>query len=177
MSTAAADTSFCNNAMIRKATRRLGQLYDDALAPSGLRGTQFVILTEIEALKGPTLRDLARAMVMDLSALGHTLKPLIRDGYVELTPDPSDRRAKRARLTAAGAAKFGETMKLWQTAQDSFEAAFGAAKAAELRSVLGFVASETFSSAYLHEIELSKDKCLGTNRTGAPGAPESPARS
>jgi DNA-binding MarR family transcriptional regulator len=155
MSTAAA-TSFCNHATIRKATRRLGQLYDDALTPSGLRGTQFVILAEIASLEGPTLRELAQTLVMDLSALGHTLKPLIRDGYVELAPDPSDRRAKRARLTAAGTAKLDEMVKLWRTAQGTFEAVFGAEKAADLRSILGFLASETFNSAYRREIELSK---------------------
>ena len=47
----------------------------------------------------PTLRELAEAIVMDLSALGHTLKPLIRDGYVALVPDKNDGRVKHATLT------------------------------------------------------------------------------
>jgi DNA-binding MarR family transcriptional regulator len=38
-------------------------------------------------------------MIMDLSALGHTLKPLTRDGYVETVADRQDRRI---RLTKAG---------------------------------------------------------------------------
>ena len=50
----------------------------------------------------PTLRDLANDIVMDLSALGHTLKPLIRDGYVALVPDKEDGRLKHATLTNAG---------------------------------------------------------------------------
>ena len=37
----------CNNAAIRQATRMLGQLYDDALAPSGLRATQHNLLNTI----------------------------------------------------------------------------------------------------------------------------------
>ena len=34
----------CNNAAIRQTARMLGQLYDDALAPSGLRATQHTLL-------------------------------------------------------------------------------------------------------------------------------------
>ncbi|TGT34867.1 MarR family transcriptional regulator, partial [Mesorhizobium sp. M8A.F.Ca.ET.167.01.1.1] len=36
--------SRCNNATLRRAARRLGRFYDDALAPSGLKGTQFGLL-------------------------------------------------------------------------------------------------------------------------------------
>lgn len=146
---AAVDTSLCNNGVLRKAMRRLGQLYDAAIAPSGLRATQFALLAEIAALEGPTLRELAHTLVMDLSALGHTLKPLVRDGLVTVTADPHDRRAKRVRLTGAGMAKFQEAQLLWHGAQQRFEATLGARQAAELRSVLGLVASEGFTEAYL----------------------------
>ena len=36
----AAMLSFCNNATLRKAARRLGLLYDAVLEPSGLKATQ-----------------------------------------------------------------------------------------------------------------------------------------
>lgn len=145
----AVDPSLCNNGVLRKATRRLGQFYDAAIAPSGLRATQFAMLAEIAALEGPTLRQLANALVMDLSALGHTLKPLARDGLVIIAPDPRDRRAKRALLTEAGEAKLVEAQRLWLTAQRRFEATLGTEQAAELRAVLGFIASESFADAYL----------------------------
>jgi DNA-binding MarR family transcriptional regulator len=146
---AAVDPSLCNNGVLRKATRRLGQFYDAAIAPSGLRATQFALLAEIVALEAPTLRQLAGALVMDLSALGHTLKPLTRDGLVTIAADPHDRRAKRALLTEAGIAKFNEAQRLWLGAQRRFEATLGNERAAELRSVLGFIASESFAEAYL----------------------------
>lgn len=146
---AAVDTSLCNNGVLRKAMRRLGQLYDAAIAPSGLRATQFALLAEIAALEGPTLRELAHTLVMDLSALSHTLKPLARDGMVTISADPHDRRAKRVQLTEAGRAKFRHAQRLWHGAQQRFEATLGARQAAELRSVLGFIASESFSDAYL----------------------------
>ena len=40
----------CNNAAIRQAARMLGQLYDDALAPSGLRATQHTLLKTVRRI-------------------------------------------------------------------------------------------------------------------------------
>lgn len=138
----------CNNAVLRKAGRNLGVLFDDVIAPSGLRGGQFGILSHARALDRPTMKALADELVMDLSALGHTLKPLVRDGYIVLEPNPDDRRSKRVALTAAGEAKLTETIALWQKAQQKFEAAFGASKAKDLRELLAVVASDGFSAAF-----------------------------
>jgi DNA-binding MarR family transcriptional regulator len=52
--------------------------------------------------------EIAGALIMDLSALGHTLKPLIRDGYVETVADKDDHRI---RLTKAGEKKLAEATK------------------------------------------------------------------
>ncbi len=139
--------SACSNSVLRKASRRLGQMYDDALAPSGLRATQYSLLVNVQTLNAPTMRELADAIVMDLSALGHTLKPLARDGFVDMVPDERDRRAKRIHLTPAGEAKLKETGRLWQDMQARFERAFGAGKAAELREVLAYLSSQDFQEA------------------------------
>src|SRR3981081_1650477 len=79
-----ASASPCFATAMRKASRRLSQLYDEVLEPSGLRTTQFAILSELErrAKAPPTMRELADAMVMDRSALGHNLRPLERDGVI-----------------------------------------------------------------------------------------------
>jgi len=153
----------CSNDAMRKATRRLGQLFDDVLQPSGLRATQFGLLTHIKQLNAPTIRQLADELVMDLSALGHTLKPLARDGYIVLTPDARDRRAKRVNLTPAGETKVAETEKLWRIAQTRFEAAFGQRKAEKLRKVLGLLASDEFTEAFLTSTKV--------NRKGHPSGP------
>jgi DNA-binding MarR family transcriptional regulator len=141
-------TRACNNAMLRRASRALGQVYDDELAPSGLRATQHGLLAQIAIMKAPTIRDLAAEIVMDLSALGHTLKPLIRDGLVALVPDKQDRRVKHVTLTKTGRNKLKETSKLWAKAQRRFERAFGEKKAVYLRDVLEELSSEAFRKAY-----------------------------
>lgn len=87
----------CNNAAI--ASRRIGQLYEDAMGDIDLKVTQYLLLSQIKPANEPMLKSLAAAMVMDLSALRHTLKPLIRDGLVELIQTAEDKRKKRVRLT------------------------------------------------------------------------------
>ncbi len=133
-------TSACNNSTLRRAARRLGQFYDDAVAPTGLKATQQSLLYQIHAAGEPAMGEIAAALIMDLSALGHTLKPLIRDGYVETVQDAADRRIRRVRLTRAGEAKLSEAMKLWQVAQQRLEDRIGADKAAQLRAALDEIA-------------------------------------
>ncbi|WP_454848995.1 MarR family winged helix-turn-helix transcriptional regulator [Rhizobium binxianense] len=138
----------CSNSALRRASRQLGQLYDDLLSPSGLRITQFTLMTEILFSREPSLKALARALVMDLSALGHTLKPLIRDGIVELVPDARDRRVKRARLTEKGRKLWEETNLLWQEAQRRFDTAFGKDESEALRRAMDVISSRDFALAF-----------------------------
>lgn len=140
--------NFCANAAVKRASRRLGRLYDDVLEPSGLRTTQFTLLTQIAHKTSPTLKALATMMVMDQSALGHTLRPLLRDGLVELVPDEKDRRAKRVRLTEAGKTRQVEALALWQNAQDRFDAVFGKEEAEALRATLDRLSSDGFARAF-----------------------------
>jgi DNA-binding MarR family transcriptional regulator len=138
----------CTNSAIRRAARQVGQLYDDAMGDTGLKGTQFSLLSQIRNDGQPALKALAETMRMDLSALGHTLKPLIRDGFVELATDPVDRRVKRVRLTALGEAKQAELLERWRVAQARFDAVFGAEKSAAIRAALAFISSPEFAEAF-----------------------------
>jgi len=138
----------CSNSAVRRASRQLGQLYEDAMGDTGLKGTQFSLLSQIARSGSPSLKTLAEAMVMDLSALGHTLKPLLRDGLVELVPDESDRRVKRVRLTETGAVRQRELTARWQIAQDRFDRVFGKEKSEELRRTLAFISSPEFAKAF-----------------------------
>lgn len=138
----------CNGAALRKAGRRVSQLYDEVLAPSGLLLSQHSILVHIDRAGEPTMGDLARDMVLDRSALSHNLKPLERDGLVALAIDPHDRRSRRITLTAAGRRKLAQSKALWVQAQQRFETAYGAQKAANLRKLLGEIYTDEFSAAF-----------------------------
>ena len=138
----------CSGSAVRRASRQLGQLYDDVVEPSGLRTTQFSLLTQVHNSGEPSMKGLAADLVMDLSALGHTLKPLLRDGLIELVPDAEDRRVKRVKLTAAGENKRREALQLWQDAQARFDQVFGAAESAALRRAMATIASPDFARAF-----------------------------
>ena len=117
-------------------------MYDTFLTPTGLKSTQYGILSELNSRGAalPTVNELAEALVMDRSTLGQNLRPLERDGLVKLLTDPKDRRSRLIALTKQGVAKFNEAARYWRIAQDRFEAAFGQERAAELRSALVAIA-------------------------------------
>jgi DNA-binding MarR family transcriptional regulator len=140
--------SVCNCTALRKATRRVSQLYDSALEPCGLRSTQRTILIQIARSGTPPLGELAEALVMDRGALTHNLKPLARDGFVKISVDPQDRRNRLVALTAKGWAKLAESDALWARAQRGFETGFGTAKSASLRKALEFLVSDHFVNAF-----------------------------
>jgi len=140
--------SVCNCTALRKATRRVSQLYDSALEPCGLRSTQRTILSQIARSGTPPLGELAEALVMDRGALTHNLKPLQRDGLVKISVDPQDRRNRLVALTAQGRAKLAESDALWARAQRGFEAGFGTTKSASLRKALEFLVSDNFVNAF-----------------------------
>jgi hypothetical protein len=67
--------SRCHFTAIRKASRRISQLYDAALAPSGLETTQRAILAQFRHSQPAPVGALAEALVMDAGCLAHTLNP------------------------------------------------------------------------------------------------------
>jgi DNA-binding MarR family transcriptional regulator len=136
--------SKCTAAALRKASRRITQFYDTALAPVGLTVTQYSLLAEL-AKRGrivPTVTELADAMVMDRSGLGHTLGPLERDGLITLAVDSRDARARNVVLTVKGKALQRDATVLWGRAQKRFAEIFGTRQAAELHATLLTIAHD-----------------------------------
>jgi DNA-binding MarR family transcriptional regulator len=144
----------CTNTAVRRASRRLGNLYDDAFAAVGLKATQVSLLAEVDRMTTdnhqlpPTLQDLALKLAILISALTHALRPLVRDGLVELRPDEHDGRTKRAALTPAGAALLREAHAHWTTVNQRIEDVLGAESASLLRTIADHVASDEFLAAY-----------------------------
>ena len=134
----------CNCLALRKATRRLSHFYDAALAPSGLKSTQFAMLAEIDrrANTPPSIGDLADALVMDQSTIGQNLRPLQRDGLVALEPDATDRRRRNVKITRKGRSHFTAALPLWSDAQQRFEGSFGKRAASDLRAALLTIARD-----------------------------------
>jgi DNA-binding MarR family transcriptional regulator len=135
--------SQCNCLSLRQAARRVTQLYDLAMAPIGLRATQYSLLNQVERLEPVALNPLAETLVMDRATLGHNLRPLEARNLVRIEPG-RDRRSREVSLTQAGRDLVAEARGLWHGAQRSFEDGVGPDTAASLRGLLHRVAATEF---------------------------------
>lgn len=128
-------TIACNCLAIRQAARHVSQLYDQHLAPTGLRTTQFSVLARLDRLGPLAINELAASMVMDRTTMGRALRPLEREGLVAIGPG-RDGRTRALSVTPLGKRRLADAMPLWREAQRAFEAGYGSSRAAELRASL-----------------------------------------
>ncbi len=126
----------CNCASLRKAARRLTSFYDSQLAPSGLRATQFAILVLVNELEEVSVNVIADRLGLDRTTAGKNLRPLEQAGLVEVSSAKHDGRQRAISVTKAGHAALKVAVPLWKQAQNRFETANGAEKAAALRETL-----------------------------------------
>lgn len=106
----------CTCANLRMATRVVTQLYSSVLGPSGLKGSQFSLLSWLFR-KGPlAMNELAGILVTDRTTLTRNLKPLERKGLVEIAPG-EDRRVRMVSITGTGRAAYQRAQPLWAEAQ------------------------------------------------------------
>lgn len=145
MTAAVSRADWCNNLALRKASRYLGASYDKALAPLGLRATQFSILQMLGPHDGVTITRLADIIAMDRTTLASNLKPLEREGLVRVEPSATDRRARVVTITPAGMSRFKAALPLWEGVQAEFEERFGAERATRLRADLEAVLATGFT--------------------------------
>src|SRR6185369_1797370 len=74
--------TMCASFNLRKASRAVTQLFDNALHPIGLRSTQLVILLASGIYESLSLSQLADIIVSDRTTLTRALKPLLRKGLL-----------------------------------------------------------------------------------------------
>src|SRR4051812_46769982 len=77
-------TTACACGRLRRAARALTQLYDDVMAPSGLRLTQFSLLRTLARDGALRITNLADHMLLDRTALSRNLDPLIERKLVSV---------------------------------------------------------------------------------------------
>ncbi|WP_372012357.1 MarR family winged helix-turn-helix transcriptional regulator [Pseudoxanthomonas sp. 10H] len=120
----AADASPCTCFRLRRAARQVTQLYDQALAPSGLGVNQYSILRHARTPR--TLGELAARLGMDRTTLTRNVQPLLRAGWLDEARG-ADPRQRVLSVTAAGRACLETARPLWRRAQQRVDALLGAA--------------------------------------------------
>lgn len=137
----------CNALAIRKAARHITGLYDRHLAESGLKVTQFSVLARLRHLGPRTINELAADMAMDRTTMGRNIRPLERDGLVQVATDPRDARRRALSITEAGRDRLRLAGRGWAEAQARFDEAYGPERAAALRETLAGVIALDFETA------------------------------
>jgi DNA-binding MarR family transcriptional regulator len=127
---------------LQRAARAVARRYDEALRPAELTNEQFSLLMSLTAPAPPAIGALAHALSTDRTTLTANLKPLERRGLVATTPDESDRRARRVRLTAEGRRVLALALPLWERAQAAAGARRARTPVAELRATLRSLAEQ-----------------------------------
>ena len=125
----------CACGRLRRASRALTQLYDDVMAPSGLRVTQFSVLRTLSAQGPRTISDLAERQLLDRTALSRHLDPLVKRGLVCIGRG-DDARTRHVSLTPAGARELRNAEGHWKQAQRQVECTLGADRFALLIDTL-----------------------------------------
>ncbi len=127
----------CACSTLRRATRTVTAAYDSALAPVGLRITQFSVLRILARLGPLPVSRLAAEIALDRSTMGRNLDPLERRGLVRVGIGDRDQRERVAHLTAAGMAAIEAALPYWRVAQGRIDALVANASIRQLAEKLG----------------------------------------
>jgi DNA-binding MarR family transcriptional regulator len=104
----------CTN--LRRTTRAISNIYDAALAPTGIKITQFSLLRAVERNEPIAISELAEDMALDRTTLARNLALLERDRLLVLSAG-EDRRVTEVRLTQAGRKAIKTAIPIWSNTQ------------------------------------------------------------
>ena len=114
----------CACANLRRAARVVSQRYEQALRPSGIKGTQFTLLQALTMAGSISQGRLGGLLGLDSTTLTRTLALLKAKGWIESTPG-QDRREVRLALTPSGKRKYRMALPYWESAQRQLRKALG----------------------------------------------------
>jgi DNA-binding MarR family transcriptional regulator len=109
---------------LRRATRAVTQLYDDALRPSGLRITQFSLLVILQTNGSVSISELAVHSGTDRTTLTRNASLLEAEGLVKIESG-ADARVRLLSLTAAGSRALEDAYPRWAAVQDALSKQIG----------------------------------------------------
>lgn len=115
----------CGCTKLRRATRSVTKFYDEAIAASGLKITQFSLMrTVLRMGEHVSISELAKATGLDRSTLGRNLRVMGQSGWVDLE-NGEDLRARFVSVTPEGKRCLEVAVPLWENAQTHFSEVLG----------------------------------------------------
>jgi DNA-binding MarR family transcriptional regulator len=134
-STAVTQPRGCTNLKLRQLSRQVTRHYDAYVARTGLKNTQYSLLSHVVLLGPIQPVELARRMKLDASTLTRNLQPLVALGWVEVGPG-ADARSRQVSATADGRAKRTEAQRAWKQAQLALNQQLGEARVVQLHALI-----------------------------------------
>ena len=125
----------CTNLKLRQLSRAVTRHYDAYVAPTGLKNSQYSLLSHVVLLGPLRPSDLAARMKIDASTLTRNLQPLVAAGWVEQGPG-DDARSRSVVATEAGRAKRTEAQRAWKQAQLALNARLGNERVLALHALI-----------------------------------------
>jgi len=125
----------CTNLKLRQLSRAVTRHYDAFVAPTGLKNTQYSLLSHVVLLGPLRPTDLAQHIKLDASTLTRNLQPLVAAGWIVQGPG-EDARSRLVEATDAGRTKRAEAQKAWKQAQLALNARLGPERVAALHELL-----------------------------------------
>ncbi len=125
----------CTNIKLRQLMRRVAQHYDAEVGKTGLKGTQYSLLSYVCKLGPIRPGDLAREMRIDASTLTRNLKPLVAAGWLSLAAG-ADGRSRIVNVTHAGRDKRQEAQRRWRVAQEGINRMLGPQRVVALHGLI-----------------------------------------
>jgi DNA-binding MarR family transcriptional regulator len=106
----------CVGYRVRRLSRVVSGIYDEALGPLKLKISQFSILVALDRRGRSTAVDLCRLLMMDSSTASRNLQRMRRRGWISLVGD-RDGSGQKLSLTRDGTKVLREAYPLWRKAQ------------------------------------------------------------
>ena len=125
----------CTNLKLRQLGRAVTRHYDGFVAATGLKNTQYSLLSHVVLLGPLRPTELAAKMRLDVSTLSRNLQPLLAAGWVTQGPG-EDARSRLVEATAAGRAKRAEGQRAWKQAQLAINQRLGVERVVALHALL-----------------------------------------
>jgi DNA-binding MarR family transcriptional regulator len=123
---------------MRRATRRVTAIYDEALAPVGVNVAQWALLRNLarSPRRPVSIQELADSADLERSTASRNVRVLARLGLVRVGGSQDDRRVSAVELTDRAMSVLERGEPLWLRAQERVEELLGAREAGALRSLL-----------------------------------------
>lgn len=125
----------CTNLKLRQLDRVVTRHYDGLIAATGLKNTQYSLLSHVLRLGPIRPSDLARHMGLDASTLTRNLQLLEAQGWLRQGPG-ENARSRLIEITEAGRAKRAEGQRAWKHAQLSLNERLGLERVAALHALV-----------------------------------------